>query len=86
MNASIRKTSLRPRGLDDRHGLGVVHGERLLAEDVLAGFGGFDGPLGVHRMRRGDVDRLHVRVGEQRFVAAVAAGTLNSSPNLSADP
>ncbi len=62
-----------PGGLDDGHRFGVVQRERFLAEDVLAGFGGLDRPFRVHRMRRRDVDRLDLRVGEQFLVAAVAA-------------
>ena len=57
---------------DDGHHLGGVHAHRLLAYDVFARFGGFDGPLGVPWVRRGDVDRLHVWVGQQRLVAGVS--------------
>ncbi len=60
-------------GVDDGEGLGVIKGEGFFAEDVFAGFGGLDAPLGVHGVRRGDVDGLHGRVGEQRLVGAMAS-------------
>ncbi len=61
-------------GLEDRHGLGMVQGERLFAQDMFARLRGLDRPLGVHRMRRGDIDRLDVFVRQQGLVAAVPAG------------
>ena len=62
------------RRVHDGHRLGVVDGQRLLAQDVLAGLGRLDGPLGVHRVGGGDVDGLHLRVRQQGLVSGVAAG------------
>ena len=50
------------------------NGRRLFAEDVLAGFGGAHGPLGVHGVGQRVVDDVDVGVGEQRFVAAEGFG------------
>ena len=47
--------------------------QRLLAEHVLAGLQRPDRPLDVQRVRQRDVDRVDLRVGEQRLVAAVRA-------------
>ena len=61
------------RGVQHRlRQVGVDRG-RLLDQHMLAGLGGLDGPFGVHRMRRGDVDRLHLGIGQQGFVAAMRA-------------
>ena len=60
------------RGLDERHRLTHVGGQRLLAENVLAGLGRLDAPLGMEMVGQGVVDHVHVRVGEQRRVAPVA--------------
>ena len=51
----------------------AVMRQRLLAQDVLAGPGGGDRPLGVEVVRQRDVDGVDVRVGEQRLVRAVGA-------------
>jgi hypothetical protein len=50
-----------------------VPSQRLLAEDVLARPQRVDRPLDVHRVRERDVDRVDVRVREQRFVRPVGA-------------
>src|SRR5581483_5113398 len=57
------------------HGLRLlrVGGQRLLAEHVLAGLERPDRPLAVERVRQRDVDRLDVRILEQRLVRAVGA-------------
>ncbi len=59
---------------DDAGGLGEVHGERLLAKDVLAGVGGTDGPVAVVGMGRGDVDGVDRGVGEEGLIVAVGGG------------
>jgi len=45
----------------------------LLAQHVLAGLRRLDRPFGMQAVRRGQVDRLGIAVGEQCFVAAVMA-------------
>ena len=45
--------------------------QRLLAEHVPAGLQRAQRPLDVERVRQRDVDRLDVRIGEQRLVGAV---------------
>ena len=54
--------------VDHPFGVGGRQRQRLLAQDVLAGAGGGDRPLGVEVVRQRDVDGVHVRVGEQRLV------------------
>ena len=49
----------------DRIDLVDRQGERLLAEDVLAGVEGPDRPLGVQAVRQRDVDDVDEGVGEQ---------------------
>ena len=48
------------RGVEHRLGLGRRHGDRLLAQHVLAGLGGADRPFGVHAVGQRDVDRIDV--------------------------
>jgi hypothetical protein len=55
-----------PGGVDDSGGLRVVDRQGLLAQDVLAGPGGLDRPLGVQGVRRGDVNGLDEWVGAPR--------------------
>ena len=62
---------LRPAIVHDRPGLRGGRGERLLAQDVLAGVGGFAGPFGVQGVGERDVDGVDVSIGEQRLVAAM---------------
>ena len=50
---------------------GGGQGERLLAQDVLAGPSRGDRPFGVQVVGQRDVDRVDVRVGEERLVGAV---------------
>ena len=50
--------------------------QRLFAEDVFAGLGGHLDLPGVAVDRRGDVDGLDLRVGQQVGLAAYARGTL----------
>ena len=47
--------------------------ERLFAQHVLAGLGGSDRPLRVQAIRQRVVDRVDVRIGQQRLVRAVRA-------------
>ena len=53
----------------DRLGLALVRRERLLAEDVLLRGDRAERPLGVEGVRKRVVDRVDVRIGEQRLVA-----------------
>ena len=55
-------------------GFGEVHADGLFAEDVLAGFGGFDGPRNVKLVGERVVDGVDGRVGEEFFVGAVGGG------------
>ena len=59
-----------------RHGPGLVGvgGERLLAQDVLAGLEGGDGPVPVQAVGEGVVDGVDVGVVDQLLVAADDAG------------
>ena len=50
--------------------------EGLLAENVLLGLRGAEGPFPVLRMRRGDVDDVDLGVGEERLVRVVRVGRL----------
>ena len=63
----------RRRGGGDAVDLVQGQRQRLLAEHVLAGLGGPHRPLGVQVVRQRNVDRVDVRVGEQRLVAGDAA-------------
>jgi hypothetical protein len=62
------------RRLDHHLGLRIVQGQWLLAQDVFAGFGCFDRPFRVHRVRQGDIHHIHFRISEQVFVGGVAFG------------
>ena len=55
-------------------GLGEGHAEGFFAEDVLAGFGGADGPGDVELVGERVVDGVDVGVGEEFFVGAVGGG------------
>jgi hypothetical protein len=50
---------------------GRVHADGFFDQNMLARFGGFDRPLRVHRVRRGDINRVDFRVIEQRLITAV---------------
>ena len=56
-------------GGDRRFGIGLVQGEGLLAEDVLADLRGGDRLRRVQRVRRRQHHRIDVRVRQQRVVA-----------------
>ena len=71
MNASISGRPASRAGVDHPLGLGGRQGQRLLAQDVLAGTRRGDRPLGVQVVRQRDVDDVHVRVGEERLVRPV---------------
>ena len=62
----------------------AVSAHRLFAQHVLAGFGRLDRPFGVARVRRRDIDRIDLRVGEQRLVAVddARAGKRLGEPGL----
>ena len=66
-----RRRPRRPSTIRSR--VGGRHGQRLLAQDVLAGPSRGDRPLGVEVVRQRDVDRVDVGVGEERLVRAVGA-------------
>ena len=61
------------RGFHHRHHFGVVHAQRLFAQYGFAGLQRFNGPFGVLRVGRGDVDRVHLGIGEERVVTGVRA-------------
>ena len=65
------KASVERGGLHHRHDFGMVDAHRLFAEHALAGLERLDGPLGMHGMRRRDVDHVDGVILEQRIVAAV---------------
>ena len=73
MNASISRTPGSRAGVDHPLRLGGGQRQRLLAQDVLAGPGRGDRPLGVEVVGQRDVDGVDVRVGEERLVRAVGA-------------
>jgi hypothetical protein len=50
------------------------HAEGFFAEDVLAGFGGADGPGNVELVGERVVDGVDAGVGEEFFVGAVGGG------------
>ena len=56
---------LRAGRFHDPQRVGAIHGQRFLAEDVLPGLRRADRPGGVERVRRRNIDRLHVAIGEQ---------------------
>ena len=58
-----------PVRVEDRVDLEGGERHRLLDQDMLAGLRRLDRPFGVARMRRRDVDRLDLRIVEQRLVA-----------------
>ena len=60
-------------GVDHPLRVGRGHGQRLLAQDVLAGTGRGDRPLGVEMVGQRDVHDVDVRVGEERLVRPVGA-------------
>ena len=61
-------------GGDHALGLGRGHGQRLLAQDVLAGPGRRHRPLRVEVVRQRDVDGVDVGIGEQCLVRSVDPG------------
>ena len=89
MNASISSTPACARRVDHALGLGRGQGQRLLAQDVLAGLGGRDRPLRVEVVGQRDVDRVDLGIGEQRLVGGVGArdaqlgcATLRAGPGV----
>ena len=59
---------------EQRFGLRDGEAERLLAENMLAGLGGFDGPGDMKLIGKRIVDGVDVGVGEKFFVGAVSRG------------
>jgi hypothetical protein len=60
-------------GMKHRFGFKGGQPHRLLDQHMLAGFRCLDRPFGMARMRGRDVDRVHLSVGQQRFVAVMDA-------------
>src|SRR6185312_17227070 len=56
------------RGLSHLLRLDRVHAQRLLAQDVLARGEGFERPLPMHRVDQRDVDRVDLRIVEERLI------------------
>ena len=56
---------------EQRFRFGCIHRDRLLAEHVLASFGGPNRPRDVKMIGQRVVDRLDVGIGEQFFVRSV---------------
>ena len=79
MNASASTTPLSRAAALHRVDLGHGEGERLLAQDVLAGPGGPDRPLGVEVVRQRDVDGVDLGVGEECLVGAVRTRSMPHS-------
>ena len=73
MNASASTRSGAVGGVERRLRVLGPPRQRLLAQHVLAGLQRADRPRHVQRVRQRDVDRVDLRVGEQRLVAAVRA-------------
>ena len=73
MNASMNFTSASAHASTMRSASAEVERQRLLAQDVLAGVGGADRPLGVEVVGQRDVDGVDRRVVEQVLVRAVGA-------------
>ena len=74
MKASIRSTPRDRQCSTIAPRLGRVEGQRLLAEDVLAGVGRGHHPGLVQLVGQRDVDRVDLGVGQDLVVAAVALG------------
>ena len=63
--------ALGPAEIDQRPRFGGGRRQRLFAQDVLAALGGLARPFVVQRVGQRNVDRVDLRIVEQRFVAAV---------------
>ncbi len=57
---------------DDLCGVAAVHAEGFFADDVFTGFEGGDGLFDVLIVRRGNVDDIDFRAGDEGFVVVVA--------------
>ena len=62
------------RCVDHRVGFECGKRKRLLAKHVLPSFRRLDRPFGMAWMRRRNVDRVHVRIAQQRVIAVEDAG------------
>src|SRR2546421_3670005 len=80
------------RRLDDGQGLGMIERNGLLTEHMFSRLSGFDSPFSMERMRKSQIDCLHVLVSQHIFVTAVAmrnmplltkciGGSLGTAPN-----
>ena len=78
MNASIRRTPAVRHPSTILAAWAADERQWLLAQDVFAGGGCPQRPLGVQMVRQRDVHGLDIRVGEEVVVRAVVAG--NSQP------
>ncbi|KAG1435431.1 hypothetical protein G6F57_021129 [Rhizopus arrhizus] len=61
-------------GLQNAHALAMVHGHGLFDIDRLARRNGLQRVLHVGGGRRGDVDRVHLRIGDERIGIGIPAG------------
>src|ERR671923_180993 len=59
------------RGVDDLFGIGMIHREGLLAEDVLPGVGRIGGPLAMQGVIRGHVHDIDLAVLDHAVVPVV---------------
>ncbi len=64
---------------DQLQRLPSVQRDRLLAEDVLAGVRGANGPRYVEMVGQGIVDRVHLRVCDELLVRAVRSRNAKSA-------
>ena len=71
MNASISLTPASSLAAAMRSASATLKASRLLAQHVLAGARSSNRPLGVEVVGQRNVDRVHVRVGQQRSYESV---------------
>ena len=81
MKASMRRHARRASQTSTiRWASSAVMRQRLLAQDVLAGPGGGDRPLGVEVVRERDVHGIDVGVGQERLVGAMGRRDGRAAP------
>ena len=64
MNASINITSLAIAASIIADRIGAIQRQRFFDEHMLLGLTRTDRPLGVHRVRGGDVNRVDIGIGQ----------------------